>query len=343
MERIRLRIDKQGAAVMIRGGGLLILGALCLGACGSEILTPEPTVPPPPDARPYVEGQALTSLDEAGHFRLPPPRVDGPYATIPPEWAGEIALGVIRSWYANPNVVTIAGATSLAGAAEQQHGSKIDWDRVRAGPRTPFFAESSLEPVPESFGNPTIRHFGPQFLVPLYVDAKPVVVVGVSAYATNIDLDAQGFVHRLDNLDGGGEFRVSGIPSSLGDVAVPPAPELAVAFAAQETGLKITEIPVLGVPGNRVVRTQARWRLRLSAPVALERLADGRVVETDEVYVGLFPSIADARLDPPWISEGVALRMFVASSDQPATLVLPDGELPIRAGYAVDLHEVRLR
>ncbi|MFW6080158.1 MAG: hypothetical protein ACODAE_11085 [Gemmatimonadota bacterium] len=188
-----------------------------------------------------------------------------------------------------------------------------------------------------------MRHYGPHFLVPLYVDATPVVVVGVAAYATNIVLDERGFVRRTDETDGGGEFRVAGIPLVLDGITMPPAPETAVRFAFTETGTKVDDVPVLGVPGNRVARTYARWRLRLAEPVAFERLVDGGMVVTRDVYVGLVASIADARVDDAAASSAPGLRMYVAAETQPAVEEVGPVEVPVRPGYAVDLHEVVVR
>lgn len=170
-----------------------------------------------------------------------------------------------------------------------------------------------------------------------------MVVVGVAAYATNIVLDEHGFVRWTENLDGGGEFRVTGVPLSLGGITVPPAPELAVRFAFTETGSKISEVPVLGVPGNRVVRTLARWRLRLAERVEFERVVDGRFIVTQDVYVGLFQSIADARVDDGATSSAPRLRMYVAAETQPTGEDVGSVPVPLRPWYAVDLHEARVR
>lgn len=321
------------------GGGLVLASA----GCGDGPTGPEAAPAPPPDVRAYVTGAARENLDANGHFRLLPATVEGPYPIISAQDAEAIALGVIRTWYANPEATTLPGTTSLVEVAEREHGARIDWQAVRGGDHGGYFAESHLVPVPDSLGNPSIRHYGPQFLVPLYVEATPVVVVGVAAYATNIALDEYGFVGWTDNLDGGGEFTVTGIPLILDGTTVPPAPEVAVEFAFTETGVKISDVPVLGVPGNRVVRTLARWRLRLAEPVEFERVVDGRFVVTQDVYVGLFQSIADTRMDDGATSSAPHLRMYVAAETQPTEEEVGSVPVPLRPGYAVDLHEARVR
>lgn len=321
---------------------LVVVGlVLASSGCGDGPTEPELGPAAPPDVRAYVTGAARENLDANGHFRLPSATVESPYAVISAEQAEAVALGVIRTWYANPDAQTLPGGASVVEAAERAHGAPIDWTAVEAGDRAPYFAESHLEPLPDSLGNPSIRHHGPHFLVPLYVGARPVVVVGVAAYATNIFLDERGFVRRADNLDGGGEFRVTGVPLSLDGITVPPAPEVAVEFASTETGVKVSDVPVLGVPGNRVVRTLARWRLRLAEPVEFERLIDGAPVVTEDVYVGVFSSFADHRAGTE--PAGPALRLLVAAETQPVVQEVGSVPVPLRPGYAVDLHEVRVR
>lgn len=328
--------------IEMRGRCRMAAGAVVVltSGCDSDPLRPEAVPPPPPDVRAYVSGSALDNLDENGHFRLTPADVEGPHAMITAEQAQEIALGVIRTWYANPNVLTFPGSESLVESAERGHGASIDWQAVRPSPRSPYFAESQLEPLPLTLSNPAIRHFGPLYAVPLYVGATPVVVVGVAAYATNIMVDEKGFIRRADNLDGGGEIDVLGIPLSLKRVTVPPSPEHAVEFAALSTGEKVVEVPVLGVPGNRVTRLAARWRVRLEEAVEFERRVDGEIVVTDEIYVGIFRSIADARLGGTSSISPPRLRMYVAAATQPTAEEIRSTAIPIRAGYAVDLHEV---
>lgn len=315
-------------------------------ACGLLLATPAcydgPVAPAvvvqPPDARPYVTGEALSALDAAGHFVMPRGEAPGPYPQVNEEQAERIALGVIHTWYSSPESFTLPGFGSLRESAEEQHGAPINWAALAPGPRFPYFAESHLQPLPASVDDPTIRHFGPRFLVSLYDGPVPVIAVSVSAYATNISLDDRGFVRRI-GLEGGGEFRVGGVPRHLDGVTLPPAPEAAVEFASLATGRRITRIPWLGVPGNRVSSNGARWRLELDAPVTLERVADGRHVTTRHVYVGVWPSIADARLGAPTTPAG--LRLFVAAEMQPEVEALGPVDFPLREGYAVDLHEVR--
>lgn len=322
---------------------VIAASVLVVSGCDVSPTEPEAAPVPAPNVRAYVTGAALENLDANGHFQLPAPAVESPYPIISAEAAESIALGVIRTWYANPDVLTLPGTTSPADHAESSHGAPIDWNAVRSGRRIAYFAESHLEPLPDSLGNPAIRHFGPHFLVPLYVGATPVAVVGVAAYATNVILDERGFVRRSDNLDGGGEFTVSGVPLSLNGITIPPAPEVAVEFVFMKTGVRISDVPVLGAPGNRIVRTAARWRLRLVEPVAFERLLDGHEVVTRDVYVGLFQSIADARAGGESGSSTARLRIYIAADTQPAVEELGAVQMPLRPGYAVDLHEVRVR
>ena len=321
----------------------VVIGGLACSGCQSGTTEPELSPPAPPNARAYVTDAAFDNLDAKGHFRLLSAVAEGPYEIISAGQAEAIALGVIRTWYANPNVLTLPGATGLAEAVERTHGAPIKWAAIRSTGRLPYFAESHLEPLPLVAGNPAIRDNGPHFIVPLYVGATPVVVIGVAAYATNIVLDENGFVRRADNLDGGGEFGVSAIPLSLSQTSIPPTPEAAVEFAFRETGVKIDKIPMLGGFGNRIVRTAVRWRLHLAAPVEFELLINGASLVTQDVYVGLFQSAADARESETSMSSAPRLRMYVAARTQPATETIGSIDVQLRRGYAVNLHEVRVR
>jgi hypothetical protein len=317
--------------------------AAAVGCSGGPTGLGDSDPPPPPDVRAYVTSAALESLDANGHFQLHPTVPEGPYSMLSAIEATDLAAAVITTWYANPNVRTPPGAVSLAAAAEEDHGGPIDWQSLQPGLRGAYFAESHLQPVPSHLGNPVIRLFGPYFLVPLYEQGVPKVVVAVAAYATNVAVDSRGFVHRLELRDDGNEFRVSGIPRALESVTVPPTPEAAVQFAFEVTGVKIAEVPVLGVPGNRVTPTFARWRIRLGERVVLERLVDGGLVSTDVVYVGVAPAFADVRLHASAVSRAPSLRLFAAASAQPDVERYESLDLPLRSGYAVDLHEVRHR
>jgi len=290
--------------------------------------------------RSFVAGPALASLDENGHFVLPGPTDPWPYPVIAASTATEIARGVINTWYANPDVHTIPGAISLVEGAEEQHGGPIDWQHLVAAPRA-FYTESHLEPLDSSVGTPTIRHFGPQYLVVMLEDGEPTVTVAVSLHAVNIWLRPGGFVARTDPLDGGGEFNVSGIPLSLAIDGYPPTPELAVKFAYEQTGVQIGGVPSLGRPGNHIAASAARWRLELVEPAKFVRLIDGAVVESAIVYVGTAPISVDLRFDPGWKAPPLGLRLFIAAEQQPASEVVGVHTATIRPGYAVDLHEVQ--
>ena len=256
--------------------------------------------------------------------------------------AEELAWGVLRTWYTNPNVATLPNTVGLVEGAEGQHGRPIDWHDLDTATRPSYYAESHLEPLADTTDGPTLRHSGPHYLVPFYSADTPVVVVGVSAHATNVFIDGDGFVRDLEPLGNGNEFRVSGIPLTAADGGYPPIPETAVQFAFERTGVRVTEVPTLGVPGNRWERNAARWHLRLARRVAFERLVDGATVESDVVYVASAPISVDRRINPAWEPPPWGLRLLVPVAEQPTHEVRGEFTGTIRAGYAVDLHEVRV-
>ncbi len=67
------------------------------------------------------------------------------------------------------------------------------------------------------------------------------------------------------------------------------------------------------------------------------------MVRSEEIYVGVFRSMADARLDTSWTPPPIGLRMFVAAAQQPTVENVGGAEVRLRPGFAVDLHEVIVR
>jgi len=310
----------------------------------------EPSVvpPEPPDVSSFVLGSALSNLDSKGHFRLEAPNVETPYRLISPIEAEAIALGVITTWFANPDVDTLPGTiggfetVGVVETVEGQHGGSIQWDALEMARREAYFAESHLEPVPAAAGPSAIRTYGPQYIVLLFDNGKPVVAVSVSAYATNVFVNSAGFVEdRVASDEAGGEYQISGIPLSLSDVSMPVSPELATKFAFEQTGARVVEVPRLGLPGHRVLNTAARWRIVLEYAVDLERLADGASVSTNVLYVGVLPIGVDHMLDSGWTAPPFGLQLFVAAGVQPEAVEVETRTVPIRAGYDLHLYSVQ--
>jgi hypothetical protein len=324
-----------------RSASVITLPLLTLGVVScSDALGPSETFSLP-DVREYVVGEALASLDESGHFRLPEATAPGDQPIIDLETAGELALAFIRTFVSNPNVIVIG--TSFKDEIERIHGMPVDWDRVELSPRRGYWAESYLPVLPESIPGYVQRSFGPQFLIPIGVDGRQVVAVSVAAYATDLWIDSTGFVRMP--MVAGGEFWHIGVPHDQ-PTGLPVSPEGAVRFAANETGAKIREVPVLVRPGHRVDMASSRWRLELDREIDFVRLVDGVEVRTSSVYVGSFRSVIE---DVP---RGWHLRLFVPADSQPENEVIPyhipgdpdreiyQIEVPIRSDIPVDLHEV---
>jgi len=313
------------------------LGVVTALACGDTPTAPTVRPPEPPNVSSFVLGAALSNLDSSGHFRLETPDIETPYALIGTTEAEAISLGVIATWFANPEVQVIPGTIGGVEAIEEQHGGPIRWGALEVARRGSYFAESHIGPVPSAAGPSAIRTYGPQFVMPLFDNGKPVVAVSVSAYATNVFVNSAGFVETKDPaLEGGGEFQVTGIPLSLSDVGMPVSPELATQFAFEQTGARVIEVPRLGLPGHRVLNAAARWRIVLEHAVDLERLADGAPVRTDVVYVGVLPIGMDRMLDPAWTAPPFGLRLFVAAEVQPDFVEVANQTVPVRAGYDLD-------
>jgi hypothetical protein len=146
---------------------------------------------------------------------------------------------------------------------------------------------------------PPSRESGPQARALSKREDGRTRIRGPTPYATNLSLDSHGRIVRSDPLNSGGEFRVQGIPIYLNGVTLPPAAEVAVEFASRHTGVKVSNVPVVGLPGNWVVQTQARWQLVMARSVAFERVVDGQRA----AYLAL-RDLAEEITDGRWVATG---------------------------------------
>ena len=193
-----------------------------------------------------------------------------------------------------------------------QRGAQIAYGKlVVCG--APLYGESSFERLaiddPATAAHHLQKGLGPFWLVKLCgPGGEPQMNIAVSAYSTDLSIDPDGDINFP--AIGGGDFLPDGIPINGTGNELPTA-EAAVVLAARLTGRRIAGVPKLILPfyqdGNAL---GARWRLVLDRP-ARGRTADGRIVETSELYISRVRAT-----DKP------ASRTWVAESVQPADVAV---------------------
>ena len=314
---------------------LAVVGLSCDDPTG-----PKDFLSPTPDVRAFVTGSALENIDADGHFRLPAPTWPGGPPIISPQEAGEFALGFIRTIIVDGIDLDIPDGVPAREVMEAWHGKPIRWTEVTLGPRTAFFSESHLEPVPDTLPNFLKNHLGPYYHVPLFVKGMQVVTISIAAYATGLSMDSSGHVRLPSNELNGGEFRWGGVPYSwpYGD---PPSPEHVVKRVATATGAKVTEVPYLLTPRREFSRSFSPWVIHLDREVLFKRRVDGATGSSSTVYVSPHPLSLSA-VDGGSFEE---LYLLIPNPDQPEEEVfpIPGGAFyraPVRAGKAVDLQLV---
>lgn len=248
------------------------------------------------------------------------------------EMAEEFGRNYLGATYTLPG-------TDLAGEAlSEVHGHAISWMDVESGVRAPVCAEPIFMPIDGDVTQATLNHYGPYYLVPLYVGYDQVAMVAVAAM-TDAVLGEDGTIVGAE----GNEFRWAATVHG-NRYGNPLSPEAAIMVAASTGDALAESVPRLIRPGHDVTVTAAKWKVQLDRPVPWTIKGDGSTVESAIVYVGLYPSFTE-----PLPGEPLQARVFVASEDQPVEdsvrLVYEDGSTtsrlwPFREGVAVDFREV---
>lgn len=270
---------------------LCIASSLLLAGCdGPNITGPEVPV----DVRPFVTGAAAEALTVDGLFALAPPAPPSTRPIISPERARLLASAYVASF-----------GQSLKPYWEKDRGGAIDLTDLQADPRV-FYASTPYEPFPDGYHSAFGRGLGPYYLVRMMSGRSAVLLVAVAAYATEVEIDAEGKIHRP--VQRGNEFVSHGVPAnpSRPNRASLPSPEEAVAGVGRLTGARVSEVPELVGVGLPLGPFSSLWKLTLDRSVRV-RAKSGRIVETRHLYVGSEPG----------------RRLMTPSSDQPTEYAMP--------------------
>lgn len=305
----------RGHTVRTKAEWRFVVAVACalLSACDSA------TGPPAlPDVRRWVTGAALAALDENGHYVFPPASTPTPYPVVDEAAARDLAPAYLN---------TFAHLPDFWGPLELQHGAPIAVSQLGAASRVEY-AETPYSTVPDSIPSWLRRSRGSAFLVRMTESGLPAVAVTVSRHAVELTI-VNGRVRFPP--EAGGEFDVYGMRTSPG-FSAPIGPERATQVAAELTGARIAEIPVLLLPSWRFHFTFARWKLVLDRDITVIERQTGTARQTRVLYVGMQPVSG--------VPGGNPSALFIAAAQQPSADTLPGYIFAIRADIPVVFDEV---
>jgi hypothetical protein len=277
---------------------LVLLTCALLVACDRAGQPPTAIGAPPPDIAAYVVGEAAAALTPGGTFPYAGPTQDRGEAIISPDRAGELAIAYVRAF----------GQFFIQGW-ERDAGRDIHLPSLSVHPRV-FYAESPYGRFPEGPFQPAYRKgFGPYYLVTLTDGRSPVLLIGVSAFNTDIRIDERGLVVKPPVS--GNEFVSIGVSSDTLAYTL-LTPERAVERVARRTGARVSQPPRLLHMSAFHHPAIAVWRLSLDRPVRVRGVADGKEKVVPELFVNglnqyLVPADEQPRgfsddflIGPPW-------------------------------------------
>jgi hypothetical protein len=223
----------------------------------------------------FLTAQAAQRLDEAGHFRMEPPAPPAHLPIITPERARELAGAFLHTW-----------GHTRGRAWQGERGRAVDLGSLRLSPRV-FYAQTPYGPVPGSHHPAYQRLYGPWYILHFVSGTEPVVVLAVSAYATDLRIDEHGRVRQP--VKGGTYFLSLAVSASDGRF-VPLTPEEAAAHASRATGTRVADVPTLVLRGNGWHPATAQWKVTLHRPVRVARTTPAgpaaAAESVGELYVG---------------------------------------------------------
>lgn len=281
-----------------------------------------PTAAPEREAnlRQYVAGQAAATLNSQGRFSLAAPTAPDDRPIITPERAGALALAYIKTYGSN-----------LRGAWEKERGGPVNPATLQVDPQI-LYAGTPYGRFPDGFHPAFHRAYGPFYLVRMTAGADPVLLVAVSAYSTEVEINQRGILHRP--VRRGNEFVSRGLPVDTASFR-PISPEEAVESVGRLTGARVTRTPELIRVGLPYSPISAVWKLTLDREVRVKATGAGRVSSVREVFVG--PE-RQSRLMIP--QGGTTVERTTAVEVTPLGDRFSTVEIPVRNGESISFQEV---
>lgn len=199
---------------LLRRSVVLSLGLVLLAACDRDdsYLTEVSAVHS--DIARFVTGEVARGLNAEGLFTLAPAAPPAGLPIVTEARAGQLAVAYLRTF-----------GLHRASLFRRERGADIDMRSLEMEPRI-FFADTPHEPFP-SGGHPAYtRYAGPYYLVHFTSGGERVLLIAVSAYASDVRIDERGMI-ELPTF-AGGEFQpvaVSINPTTGPTRYVPISPE----------------------------------------------------------------------------------------------------------------------
>jgi hypothetical protein len=202
-----------------------------------------------------LAGDARAALGPDGRFTAPAPPLPAPYPVLSQAEAESVLREYMRVL-----------APSLAGLLSEQRGAAVNVPAL-----TPcgaaVYAESALDPVPDSVVFATRVFLGPFWMQSFCLRDTAAVLAGVGAYATPLAgarLDTLGSSEASALVSAA--IQIEGLPVT---VRAPMRAEEAAARVAGTTGARVTAVPRLVLPRPPLAQTQALWVVETDSAVPL--------------------------------------------------------------------------
>ncbi len=220
-----------------------------------------------------VTGAAAAAIGADGRFDLAAPTAPAQVPIITAARAGELAKAMLRTY-----------GQFLEPSWERQRGGEIDLNSLEMEPRI-FFAETPYRVFPDGVHPTYKRTAGPSYLVRFASNGETVLVIAVSAYNTDIEIDSNGAT-VLPFYSGGDFFPIGVSPGpNVGWGYMPVTPEEAAAAAAARTRSRVAGVPRLVRRSFDYHPAESLWEIDMERPVNL-RAKGGSARPTSKVYVG---------------------------------------------------------
>lgn len=248
----------------------ILLPMVLLLSCGEQPVVPGQSTLLPLDQ--LVVGEAAANLTDEDLFRSVRPSVLHGRELISEDRARELAVAYVRTF------------GPMNRSWERERGSAIDVSSLKADDRV-YFADTPHGALPDSAGIGSHRSFGPYYLITFRERDEAVLVVAVSAWATDLRIDGRGNV--VTPGVSGSEFYSVGLRPALQHLQS-ATPEEIVQVTGTLLGVRVAQVPRLVVQPEAVPQT-AIWWLGLEHPVEVTDRS-GRQLSTDVVGVSITPT-----------------------------------------------------
>lgn len=306
------------------GGRIAVaLCVLSLSACEDpELVTPVP-VPLSAEIQRYVTGEAAQGLNAQGQFDLTVAEAGSSTSSrsISPSRARDLALAFVRTW-----------GSVYQPLWEKERGGAVDAGSLEPHPRV-YRAETPYGSFPTGFHPAFARAFGPWYLVSMVSGEEPVLLVAVSAYATDLKIDGHGYL--VEPLLSGNDLVTWTISASPKGYR-PATPEQAVALVGRATGARTERVPELWLLDSSHHPGSAVWRTALDRTVQVRPRSGEPPRQVRELFVGPGGRLFTPSASQPESHRTTAIRVDAEGNRIGAATV----DVPIQGGRPVNFTEV---